>query len=297
VRCVRCRAVWFAHEAAAIADAAPAWPGDAALAPAPEADIVEAAAESAPPAGTMAGAFAPDVGGMPRLPPAETSATPDPQWREAAPPPMAEPAGGEAVPQLHAPIGLADPAPLTLAEPGSRSPAAAVMSGEDIETVAARRARAAARRRLAWPLPNLPTAIMALLALNAVLIGWRADVVRIAPQMASLYAAIGLPVNLRGLVFANVATTTETQDGVPVLVVEGTIASRASRPTEVPRLRFSVRNRHAQEIYAWTALPNRSLLAPGETLEFRSRLASPPPDGEDVAVRFFSRRDLVAGLQ
>ena len=63
---------------------------------------------------------------------------------------------------------------------------------EDIETFAARRLRQkAARRRAHWPLPGLPTAILALVALNAALIGWRADVVRILPQTASLYAAIG----------------------------------------------------------------------------------------------------------
>jgi hypothetical protein len=182
-------------------------------------------------------------------------------------------------------------------DPGAVPPPAVAMPGEDIETVAARHARQGARRRRSLPLPSLPTAIVALLALNAVLVGWRADVVRIAPQMASLYAAIGLPVNLRGLVFANVVTTTETHDAVPVLVIEGAVMNTAARVTEVPRLRFSVRNQRGQEIYAWTALPSHSLLAPGETLDFRSRLASPPPGGQDILVRFFNRRDLVAGLQ
>ena len=65
----------------------------------------------------------------------------------------------------------------------------------------------------------------------------------------------------------------------------------------MPRLRFSLRNRSGHEIYTWTAQPGRSLLPPGETLAFRSRLASPPADGHDVMVRFFNRRDLVAGLQ
>src|SRR5215510_14117649 len=34
---------------------------------------------------------------------------------------------------------------------------------------------------------------------------------------------------------------------------------------------------------------------PGETLPFRTRLASPPRDGQEVLVRFFNRRDLAAG--
>ena len=133
--------------------------------------------------------------------------------------------------------------------------------------------------------------------LDAALIGWRTDIVRFAPQTASLYAAIGLPVNLRGLAFVDVASATETHDGVPVLVVEGTIVSTKERAAEVPRLRFSIRNQNGQEVYAWTALPSRSVLAPGETLSFRSRLASPPAEGHDVLVRFFNRRDRVAGVQ
>lgn len=170
--------------------------------------------------------------------------------------------------------------------------------GEDIETFAVRHARRRPQpKRRAWRLPGLPAVITALVVANIILIGWRADVVKVMPQTASLYAAIGLPVNLRGVVFSNVTSTTETQDGVPVLVVEGTITSISKRVVEVPRLRFSIRNQSGQEVYAWTALPDRSLLPPGESLAFRSRLASPPTDAHDVIVRFFNRRDLVAGLQ
>jgi hypothetical protein len=80
-------------------------------------------------------------------------------------------------------------------------------------------------------------------------------------------------------------------------VVEGAIVSAREHAVEVPRLRFAVRDRNGHEIYAWTALPSRSVLAPGETLTFRSRLASPPQEGHDVLVRFFHRRDRIAGIQ
>src|SRR5262249_39396555 len=72
-------------------------------------------------------------------------------------------------------------------------------------------------------LPLLSFAIGALIALNVALIGWRKDVVRVAPQTASLYAKIGLPVNLRGLSFIEVATAVSLE-GAQVLVVRGTIA-------------------------------------------------------------------------
>ncbi|MEA2984135.1 MAG: hypothetical protein QOD94_389, partial [Alphaproteobacteria bacterium] len=40
----------------------------------------------------------------------------------------------------------------------------------------------------------------------------------------------------------------------------------------------------------------RSILGPGDTLPFRSRLASPPLDAREVQVRFFNGHDVAAGL-
>ena len=115
--------------------------------------------------------------------------------------------------------------------------------------------------------------------------------------MAPLYAAVGLPVNVRGLVFTDVTVETQSQEGVSALLVQGTIVSTASRAVEIPRLRFAARNASGTEIYRWTALPERAVLAPGETLPFQSRLASPPSDTHDVLVRFFTRRELISGIE
>jgi hypothetical protein len=123
----------------------------------------------------------------------------------------------------------------------------------------------------------------------------RVAMVRNFPQTASLFAAIGLPVNLRGLIFENVKSSGEFVDGVTVMVVQGTIVNLTGKTLEVPRLRFALRSASGHEVYAWTALPTRTMLTPGEELPFRSRLASPPPDGRDVIVRFFNRRDIGAG--
>ena len=117
---------------------------------------------------------------------------------------------------------------------------------------------------------------------------------RFVPQTASLFSAVGLPVNLRGLSLDNVKTSIEAQERVTVLVVEGTIANVTRQPLEVPRLRFAVRNAAGYEVYAWTALPAEPVLAPGDRAPFRSRLASPPADAQDIIVRFFNRRDVTA---
>jgi hypothetical protein len=121
--------------------------------------------------------------------------------------------------------------------------------------------------------------------------------VRVVPQTASLYAAVGLPVNLRGLVLADVTTEALTNEGTPVLLIQGRIVSTAKRTVEVPRLRFAIRDAGGIEIYSWTALPTRSLLSPGEAMTFQSRLASPPPETHDVLVRFFNRHDLGVAIQ
>jgi predicted Zn finger-like uncharacterized protein len=164
---------------------------------------------------------------------------------------------------------------------------------QDIESVAARR-RSAQRLALHWPLSRLQTGMLALALLDVIVIGWRTDVVRVLPQSASFYSAIGLPVNLRGLVFDSVVTLTEQHEGVPILVVEGNVVNATRRNEDVPRLKCILRNAAHHEIYSWTLVPARAALSPGEGEGFRTRLASPPADARDVVVRFVNRRDLVA---
>jgi predicted Zn finger-like uncharacterized protein len=172
---------------------------------------------------------------------------------------------------------------------------AAIATGPDIETVAARRARpAGTKRRRSARRPGLPTMILVLAGIIAALLNWRATVVRFVPQTASLFSAVALPVNLRGLTLENVKTAVEAQQGVTVLVVDGTIANVTRQPLEVPRLRFAVRNAAGYEVYAWTSLPGEQVLAPGDRAPFRSRLASPPADAQDIIVRFFNKRDVTA---
>jgi len=169
-------------------------------------------------------------------------------------------------------------------------------TAEDIETYAARRARLAAKGRpWRWPLSRLQSAILALLIVDAVVVGWRDEFVRIMPQTASFYSMLGLGVNLRGLEFDDVNTATEQREGVPIIVVDGTIVNESRKVADVPRLKFAVRNASGQEVYSWTTVPPRTSLPPGESVAFRSRLASPPPEAHDVLVRFVTRRDVTSG--
>jgi predicted Zn finger-like uncharacterized protein len=169
-------------------------------------------------------------------------------------------------------------------------------TAEDIETYAARRARRAASGGLwRWPLSRLQSGVLALLIVDAIIVGWRDEFVRIMPQTASFYSMLGLGVNLRGLVFDGVNTATEQHDGVPVIVVDGTIVNESRKVVDVPRLKFAVRNASGQEVYSWTAVSPRTSLPPGESVSFGSRLASPPVEAHDILVRFVTRHDIISG--
>jgi predicted Zn finger-like uncharacterized protein len=142
---------------------------------------------------------------------------------------------------------------------------------------------------------NLATACAAMGALVLAVVIWRADMVRLLPQTAAFYKLVGLDVNLRGLRFRDVRVTSETVEGTSMLVIEGAITDDSNKPVELPRLRFSIRDADGAEIYAWNAVLEQSFLRPGEKAVFKSRLASPPPGGRNVDVRFFSKRDLTGG--
>ena len=188
-----------------------------------------------------------------------------------------------------APITVTDAPPIAPEEPSAASEA--TTEADEIENFAVRRKRLQARRKKERRSSRWTALILVLFAFNVALVGARSEVVRFFPQTASLFAAVGLPVNLRHLKFENMRISKETQEGLSALVIEGSIVSVASKATEVPRLRFAARDASGQEIYTWNALPSRSILGPGEKLDFRSRFVSPPPNATDVMVRFFTPQD------
>jgi predicted Zn finger-like uncharacterized protein len=283
VRCVRCKEVWQAelsHSDKLMAAAE-------ALAPvrrAVEAISAEATAEAA------AGEFGEATEAHPAPPHVQTQAEAWFDGPEEDPSAGTDPFAEDAPPLAPTDLDAGSPPALDPDRFNTPKPSA------DIETVAAQRYP---ERRvldwLRWPLSPMQSVILVLLLLDAIVIGWRSDFVRLMPQTASFYARLGLPVNLRGLVFDNLNTEVEQHEGVPILVVEGEIYNETHRIIDVPRLRFSVRNAARQEIYSWTAVLPRTLLSPRDAVPFRTRLASPPPDAHDVMVRFLNRNDIYAG--
>lgn len=263
VRCSRCREVWLARPEDAIEMAA-----------------VPAMAESSQSAGDDAAA----------------------EWEA-----LARQEAGRDTPVVDSPSISADwPAEGADSHQGGDSdwPSVAHRDAEDHEEIplTSHRQRLAGLFRLPtlpripfMPKIGLPTACAAMGALVLALMIWRADVVRLLPQTATFYKMVGLEVNLRGLAFKDIKITNETVEGKPVLVIEGMIVGETKKPVELPRLRFSVRDAQGAEIYAWNAVLEQPVLKPGERAYFKSRLASPPPEGRNIDVRFFNKRDLAGG--
>lgn len=135
-----------------------------------------------------------------------------------------------------------------------------------------------------------PAAIVAAVGVAAIglAIGERAAMVRAAPSLASLYASIGLPVNVRGLSIGDVRSTETVENGVPVLLVTGMVENISDARVDVPRLRLSIRASDGRELYAWTTMATRGSLSPADTAAFRARLASPPAEGAEISARFVS---------
>jgi predicted Zn finger-like uncharacterized protein len=293
VRCVRCQKVWFASNTEAMAAIALSHHRDLAALASAGADAVAADEPPMDGAPGTADAAAGDVEPPVDQPLAEALARDD-----RGPAPLPEPNDYELPSQ---PVEVDDAPALVPSREGDEqdsAPPAATATPEDIESVAARRIkRPPPRRKTSWRVPGWSIAILLLLAINIGLIAFRADIVRRVPQTAGLYAAVGFDVNLRGLVFTELVTRKEAQDGTPLLVVAGVIKSVSKRETSVPRLRFAVRDAKGHEVYSWTALPAQNAIAPGASMPFRTRLASPPPEAHAVLVRFFNRRDLVAGVE
>jgi hypothetical protein len=104
----------------------------------------------------------------------------------------------------------------------------------------------------------------------------RQRIVAWAPAMATVYAAIRLPVNVRGLEFTNVKALLLQEGNQRILAVEGQISNIRGQKVNVPDLGVSITNSDGREVYRWVAKSPQPRLAVGEQAFFRARLNAPP---------------------
>jgi len=128
-------------------------------------------------------------------------------------------------------------------------------------------------------------AVVLLIAVSAVL--YRQHIVVLWPQSAGVYNSLGLKVNTSGIDFRSVDYRRESEDGQVVLAVTGQIVNSGSRQLPVPQtVRVTLSDASNHELYHWTFKPNATVLGPGQSVTFVTRLSSPPAAARHLEVRF-----------
>lgn len=143
---------------------------------------------------------------------------------------------------------------------------------------------------------NLPTSrqrsmtrlasLSALLAVLALGYGLRVEIVRAVPDLAGVYAALGMTINVVGLDFSGLSTLIRADDGGDVLRVEASIFSVETREVAVPPILISLFDAEGRALYAWSVAPPTATLAPGESLAFSAELARPPAGAMRATLSF-----------
>lgn len=123
------------------------------------------------------------------------------------------------------------------------------------------------------------------------LIGWaavsyRQQVATLWPQSATLYSALGLPVNVHGLAFTDVSYHRESEDKQTVLAVTGKLVNISGREIAVPPVRVTLTDADGHELYHWDFTPDVAVLRVGQSVNFQTRLSSPPGAARHLTVRF-----------
>ena len=166
-----------------------------------------------------------------------------------------------------------------------RAPPAA--SEDDVEFVAApiapERKPAKKKAPIAVVVAVSVAAAVALVLGGAVL--FRQQVADLAPGTASLFAAIGLPVNTTGLV-VELKSQPVLQAGRPAWSVTGSIRNVNKTPTEVPPIRFTLLDKSGKPVAGLLAHPLNAKIPPGATRYFAVALPDPPAGASHLDFAF-----------
>ncbi len=126
----------------------------------------------------------------------------------------------------------------------------------------------------------------ALIGFGALTYQYRVEIVRGWPQAATLYTLAGIEVNSTGMEFRDVTYNLESEDGLSVFAVRGTVVNVTEQAMPIPRIRLTLRDEEGEELYHWTIVLDETRLEPGAATNFITRLSSPPPGARDLEVRF-----------
>jgi predicted Zn finger-like uncharacterized protein len=106
------------------------------------------------------------------------------------------------------------------------------------------------------------------------------------PQSSSFYAALGMPVNARGLSFTGVSYRRDTEAGQLVLTVNGNLVNVSSREIAVPEIEVVLSDNDRHRLDRWVFSPGVPKLKPGQRIAFTTRRTNPPPDARHLEMSF-----------
>jgi len=161
-------------------------------------------------------------------------------------------------------------------EPAAEAVEPTPLTGDDLPRVfrdraeEGRRNRRAALNGVVWM-----GGALAVLALVALAIVFREGVVKAWPPTASLYAGVGLPVNVVGLVIEQPHFEAVLQEGHTGIAVSGVLRNITDHPVLAPPLRISVLNGEGKRVAGQYAALADNRIPASETRIFHTIILDP----------------------
>ena len=115
---------------------------------------------------------------------------------------------------------------------------------------------------------------------------FRFPIVQQFPQLAGVYDAVGLGVNVVGLAFRDVHTVKALQQGDEVLMVNAKIYSVSNLQVPVPPVVVTLIGPNGNTVYEWSVIPKAAELEPGEVVNFETQVTAPPNGANRVNLSF-----------
>jgi len=125
---------------------------------------------------------------------------------------------------------------------------------------------------------------------------FRTEIVRLLPDLAGVYASVGLKVNVVGLDFSDVTTLLSRRGDSDVMTVNATIYGVEQRRMVVPPVVVTLLGEDGRPVYAWSVAPKVRDLEPGEVIGFSTELPSPPAAAKQVRLSFADSARALAPL-
>lgn len=128
------------------------------------------------------------------------------------------------------------------------------------------------------------TAILFLIVWGGV--RYRDTIASVWPQTSSLYAALRMPVNARGLAFTDVNYRRDIEEGQQVLTVNGNVVNVSSRELAVPEIAVTLTDSDKRQLDRWVFSSGVTRLKPGQKIAFATRRTNPPEDARHLEMTF-----------